>query len=70
MRTIKYYYKLDKDKSRQMMIAICAECEVSPSTAYKWMNGTRKPGAQDQKFLQRLIKKFHEVSVPREELFA
>ena len=53
-----------------IMAAICAECEVSPSTAYKWMEGTRKPGAQDQKFIQRQVNKHFNVSVPRKELFA
>jgi hypothetical protein len=70
MRTIQYFYNLDKEKSRLMMAAICAECEVSPSTAYKWMQGTRKPGAQDQKFIQKQVKKHYNVSVPRKELFA
>lgn len=70
MRTISYFYKLNKEKCRMIMAAICSECEVSPSTAYKWMEGTRKPGAQDQKFIQRQVKKHFNVSVPRKELFA
>jgi hypothetical protein len=70
MRTINYFYKLDAEKSRLIMAAIVAECEVSPSTAYKWMEGTRKPGAQDQKFIQRQVKKHFNVTVPRKELFA
>ena len=70
MRTINYFYKLDKKKSRLIMASICAECEVTPSTAYKWMEGTRKPGAQNQKFIQSQIKKYFQVSVPRKELFA
>lgn len=70
MRTINYFYKLDKKKCRLIMASICAECEVTPSTAYKWMEGTRKPGAQNQKFIQSQIKKYFQVSVPRKELFA
>ncbi len=69
MRTIQYFYKLDAEKSRLMMADICAGCEVAPSTAYKWMQGSRKPGALEQKFIQKLVKKYHQVSVPRKELF-
>lgn len=69
-RTIYYFYKLDAEKSRSMMADIVANCEVTPSTAYKWMEGSRKPGALEQKFIQKLVKKYHQVTVPRKELFA
>lgn len=69
-RTVSYYYKLDSEISKKIVSDLVRQGEVSISTAYMWLQGKRKPLPLYQKLIQRLIKKHHNITVPRKELFS
>ena len=68
-RTVKYFYELDAEKSNKIINGIVTIGEVSPSTAYMYMQGKRKPLPLYQKLICKLICKNYDVKVTRKELF-
>ena len=69
MRTIQFFYHSDSDKAPKIMADICAGTQRAPATVYKWMNGERVPCYLEQRFIQKVIRKYFEQLVPLEELF-
>ena len=66
---MKYFYELDAEKSNKIINGIVTIGEVSPSTAYMYMQGKRKPLPLYQKLICKLICKNYDVKVTRKELF-
>jgi len=70
MKNIQYFYRLDAEKSSEMVREICAGTLRAPSTVYMWLKGERKPCYLEQKFIKKVVKNIYNESVTLKELFS